>query len=94
MMTLALRLGKTLDELASSMSMSELQMWLEYDAISPIGDHRSDIHAALISSVVLNSQGVKATVADMLPIWSSDEQVEASNDDVSSFESFLSNLAQ
>ncbi|MFG0224924.1 DUF4035 domain-containing protein [Providencia stuartii] len=74
--------------------MSELQMWLEYDAISPIGDHRSDIHAALISSVVLNSQGVKATVADMLPIWNSDERVETSNDDTSGLELFLGNLAQ
>ncbi len=74
MMTLALRLGRTLKEIRETLSASELKMWIAYDRLSPIGDFRGDIQAAQISAAVLNSQGAKTTISDLQLKWGEAEE--------------------
>ncbi|ALB50166.1 DUF4035 domain-containing protein [Cronobacter sakazakii] len=77
-MTLALRLGRTLDELKQTLTARELRMWIEFDRINPIGDRRGDIQAAQISAAVLNSQGAKVSMDDVILQWNAPEQEESS----------------
>jgi hypothetical protein len=72
-MTLALRLGRTLHELRSTLTASELKMWIAYDRMSPIGDWRGDVQAAQISAAAFNAQGGKANMADLLLKWGEEE---------------------
>lgn len=58
------------------MPASELYLWLAYDQISPIGDERGDIHSAQVASAVLQSQGAKITLNDMLLQWKQTEKDE------------------
>jgi hypothetical protein len=82
MMAMALRMGRTLSELSRSMTASELQLWMEFDRISPIGDVRGDIQAAQVASAVFNSQGCKTTLQDVLLRWQQDEaEAEAEQGD-------------
>lgn len=69
MMTLALRLGKTLAELEQTMTARELYLWMAYDRKSPISDKRHDILAAQISTSVWQSHGAKVSISDMLINW-------------------------
>lgn len=73
-MTLALRMGKTLQGLCAEMTADELRMWLAYDKRSPIGDARGDIHAAQIVSAVYQSQGVKLPLQEALISWNRPEE--------------------
>lgn len=59
LMSLALRMGRTLSELRQNMTASELLMWIEYDRQSPVGDIRGDIQAAQLVSAIYGSQGQK-----------------------------------
>ncbi|WP_448309785.1 phage tail assembly protein T [Pantoea sp. PGP6] len=78
-MTLALRLGRTFHEIRETLSASELKMWIAYDRLSPIGDWRGDIQAAQVSTAILNAQGGKATISEMLLKWGEkDEEAEIS----------------
>ncbi len=77
-MTLALRLGRTLDELKQTLTARELRMWIEFDRINPISDRRGDIQAAQISAAVLNSQGAKVSMDDVILQWNAPEQEENS----------------
>lgn len=88
-MTLALRLGRTLHELKRTLTASELRMWIEFDRINPIGDRRGDIQAAQISAAVLNSQGAKVSMADLILQWRASEQ----EDDSAGLEGFFAALA-
>ncbi|MBD2786415.1 DUF4035 domain-containing protein [Xenorhabdus sp. DI] len=90
MMTLALRLGKTLSELQRDMSASELLLWLEYNRLSPLGDRRGDIQAAQIAAAVYQSQGGKFTLHDTLLNWG---EPETEPDSAPGLEAFLSNLS-
>ncbi|PLR48624.1 phage tail protein [Chimaeribacter arupi] len=78
-MTLALRLGRTLDELRQTLTVSELRMWIEYDRVSPISDRRGDIQAAQVATAVLNSQGAKVKMEDVLLQWREPEPAEESD---------------
>lgn len=89
-MTLALRLGKTVHELTQTITASELKMWIEFDRLSPIGDRRGDIQAALVASSVYRSQGGKATLDDMLLRWGLQPEED---DGGSGLEDFLEKLA-
>ncbi|EJD6408280.1 DUF4035 domain-containing protein [Providencia rettgeri] len=92
-MTLALRLGKTLAELTSSLDVSELRMWMAYDKMSPISDRRGDINTAMIASAVLNAAGAKVSVSELVPIWDQDaanEEAEGSDP----FEAWLSGMSE
>ncbi|WP_312838429.1 phage tail assembly protein T [Pantoea piersonii] len=86
-MSLALRLGRTLHEIRETLTASELKMWIAYDRLSPIGDWRGDIQAAQISTAVINAQGGKATIGEMMLQWSKQEEEE-----VSGFEEWMSGL--
>jgi hypothetical protein len=88
MLTLALRLGKTLSELQRELSASELMLWMAYDRDNPISDRRGDIHAAQIASAIYQSQGAKISLSDALLTWGNSD--EEKKDD---FENFFANLA-
>ncbi|POW57044.1 phage tail protein [Candidatus Pantoea alvi] len=88
-MTLALRLGRTLHELKSSLTASELRMWIEYDRLNPVSDRRGDIQAAQIATAILNSQGAKVKMEDVLLQWQEPDPVEES----SGLEDFFAALA-
>ena len=83
-MALALRLGRTLHELKQTLTASELRMWIEFDRINPISDRRGDIQAAQISAAVLNSQGAKVSMDDVILQWAATEQ-EENNDGLEGF---------
>ncbi|ERK18618.1 hypothetical protein L579_1942 [Pantoea sp. AS-PWVM4] len=87
-MSLALRLGRTLHELRETLTASELKMWLAYDRISPIGDWRGDIQAAQVVTAVLNAQGAKASISEMVLKWGQAEEEE----EISGLEEWMSGL--
>lgn len=72
-MALALRLGRTLQELMQSMSAVEFGLWQQFDRVSPIGDGRGDLQAAIVASTVANfagrslKEGASTKVADFMP---------------------------
>ncbi|WP_156565334.1 DUF4035 domain-containing protein [Metakosakonia massiliensis] len=86
-MSLALRMGRTLQELRQTITASELKMWIEFDRISPIGDWRQDVHAAQIAVATLNSQGGKYTIPDVILKWGEEEGA-----DPSELEEWISNI--
>ncbi|AKE95103.1 DUF4035 domain-containing protein [Cronobacter sakazakii] len=88
-MTLALRLGRTLHELKQTLTASELRMWIEFDRLNPISDRRGDIQAAQISAAVLNSQGARLSLDDLLLQWSATEP----NEESAELEGFFAALA-
>lgn len=90
-MTLALRLGRTVDELTQTLTASELKMWMAFDALSPIGDCRDDILAAMIASSTLNAQGAQVSVSDMMPMWSPEPNAER---EIDKLEAFFEGLAE
>lgn len=75
-MTLALRLGRTLHELKETLTASELRLWIEYDRLNPISDRRGDIQAAQVATAVLNSQGAKVKMEEVLLQWCEPDPVE------------------
>lgn len=83
-MTLALRLGKTLAELAghqAPMTARELIQWMAFDQLSPISDRRGDVHAAQIATAVYQSQGAKVDFEDVLIDWGGSDSTEGVEDD-------------
>lgn len=89
LMSLALRMGRTLGELQQSMTASEFMMWAEYDRISPVGDIRGDILVAQVVSSVYGSQGVKVPIEDAMISWAGDA-VESDADPFDALEIALS----
>lgn len=84
-MTLALRMGKTLQGLCAEMTADELRMWLEYNRRSPIGDARGDIQTAQIVSALYQSQGVKMPLEDALLRWHGSEEEEEGPGELETF---------
>lgn len=84
-MTLALRMGKTLQGLCAEMTANELRMWLEYDRRSPIGDARADIQTAQIVSAVYQAQGTKMPLQDAVLTWNRAEEDEDTPGSVEQF---------
>lgn len=83
-MTLALRLGKTLAELAghhAPITARELILWMAYDQLSPLSDRRGDVHAAQIATAVYQSQGAKVDFEDVLIDWGGSDTTEGVEDD-------------
>ncbi|MDH0640152.1 DUF4035 domain-containing protein [Pseudomonas sp. GD03860] len=70
MLTLALRLGMTLQDLRERMSAEELFLWMAYNEESPLSDARGDIQASIIAASTLQAQGAKVTPMDLMPKWS------------------------
>ncbi|RDL24176.1 DUF4035 domain-containing protein [Pseudomonas jessenii] len=69
MLTLALRLGMTLQDLRSRMSAEELFLWMAYNQESPLSDARGDIQASIIAASVFQAQGAKVSAVDLMPKW-------------------------
>ena len=69
LMTLALRLGKTLQQICNQLSAEELFLWQAFDRESPIGDQRADVLAAIGAAASFQAQGAKVTALDLLPTW-------------------------
>ncbi len=90
MLTLALRLGKTLSALQRELSASELMLWMAYDRENPLSDRRGDIQAAQIASAVYQSQGAKIGLNDALLKWGNTNEKAATAEDL---ENFFTNLA-
>lgn len=68
---LALGLGKTIGEIEATMGASELDDWLRYWQAEPWGTTRDNLHAALITSTLINvmgggSKGRAASIGDFM----------------------------
>lgn len=68
-MALALRLGKTLDEIRA-MPAEDYLLFRAYDRLSPISDARAEFMQAQTAAAVFQAQGVKLSASDLLPDWS------------------------
>lgn len=51
---LALRLGKTVEQLLDEISSKELTQWFAYFSIEPFDEQRGDIRSAIIAATVAN----------------------------------------
>lgn len=51
-----MRLGRTVAELMRTMSAHELNEWLAFDRISPIGDERADLLMGIQTATMVNMQ--------------------------------------
>lgn len=58
-MSLALRLGRTLEELGETMSSAEFGMWLELYKIAPWDDVRGDLQAGIVAATIVNAAGMR-----------------------------------
>ncbi|HDT5773553.1 TPA: DUF4035 domain-containing protein [Morganella morganii subsp. morganii] len=90
LMTLALRMGRTVDELTRTMSAGELTMWIAFDRLSPIGDIRSDIQTAHIVSSLYGAQGGKLSLNDAMLQWGKTDSGEAGD----GLEGFLKSVSE
>lgn len=93
MLTLALRLGMTLQELRERMSAEELLLWMAYNRDSPIGDVRGDIQASIVAAAAFQAQGAKVCAIDLMPVWRADaepvDEVEEAEQGEQLFKTFL-----
>lgn len=91
MLTLALRLGMTLQDLKQSMSAEELFLWQAYNEESPLSDARGDIQAAIVAASALQAQGAKVTPMDLLPQWKTEKPAveQSSEEGEDLFKAFL-----
>jgi hypothetical protein len=70
-MTLALKLGRTLEELGRTMSSQEFSLWLAMYKFDQWGELRGDERAGLIASTVANFAGM-TRAAGAAPLSPSD----------------------
>ena len=94
LLTLALRLGKTLQEICNQLSADELFLWQAYDRKSPLSDQRADVLAAITAAASFQAQGAKVTALDLLPTWTAEPQeVDELGDGEEMLRKFLSDRA-
>lgn len=91
LMALALRMGRTLAELRHTMTASEIQIWAEYDRISPVGDVRGDIHNAQLVSAIYGAQGVKVPIDEAVIQWAGEVSDNDNQDPFEALEKALLN---
>ena len=90
-MELALRLGRTLTELEQTLPVRELNLWIAFDRLSPIGDARHDYLAAQVASIILKSKGIDADISRTLIQWGAPpEPEEMSEEAVDAFFNIMS----
>ena len=94
MLTLALRLGMTLQDLRSRMSAEELSLWIAYNQEYPLSDTRGDIQASIIAASVFQAQGAKVSAVDLLPKWKEEpekviDEAAQAEEGVELFKAFL-----
>jgi hypothetical protein len=80
-MKLALRLGRTLEELCRTMSSAEFSLWVALYEESPWDDTRADLHAGIIASTIANYAGKvrkdgTAKPSDFMPFLPREEDEE------------------
>lgn len=69
MYRLALALGRTLSEIETTMTSSELSGWQEYYAIEPFGQWRDNYHSAQLCALLYNvnrGKGQPVAAADYM----------------------------
>ena len=74
LLVLALRLGKTVQEICNQLSAEELFLWQAFDRESPLGDQRADVLAAITAAASFQAQGAKISALDLLPSWRAEPQ--------------------
>lgn len=90
-MRLALKLGKTLQELYESMSAYEFSLWAAEYARNPWGEERDDYRAGVIASAVVNisgkmiKRGSETKPKDFMPFQKQPEDEEFVNVDPAVF---------
>jgi hypothetical protein len=95
-MQLALRLGRTLDELGRTMSAREFALWLALYRRAPWDDTRADLGFAIVSATIANYAGKvrakeakPAAPADFMPFARDPEpEVEEEPDVFTHFSQF------
>jgi hypothetical protein len=82
-MMLALKMGRTLEELCSSMSSQEFSLWLDMYSDDQWGEARDDLRAGIIASTIANYAGKMrsehaqpAQPSDFMPSLAKDEVIE------------------
>ena len=82
-MHLAMRLGRTLDELAHSMTAQEFGLWLALYERDPWDESRADIRAGIVAATVANYAGMMrkqgaspALPRDFMPFNQSQDEPE------------------
>ena len=94
LLTLALRLGKTLQEICNQLSAEELFLWQAYDRESPLSDQRADVLAAITAAASFQARGAKVSALDLLPKWRTEPQeVDEQDDGEEILRKFLSDRA-
>ena len=58
-MSLALAMGRTLQELGESMTADEFGLWLALYRVDPWGEQRADLRAGIVASTVANYAGMQ-----------------------------------
>ena len=61
-------MGRTVEELLTTISASELMQWMAYDRLSPMGDDRGDFQAGIVASTMANCHGAKLAPKDFMPL--------------------------
>ena len=91
-MTLALKLGRTLEELGSSMSSEEFSLWLEMYQVDLWGELRAYERAGVVASTVANYAGMMrsksaepAKPSDFMPLMGNAPEEETEPDPVAYF---------
>ena len=94
LLSLALRLGKTLQEICNQLSAEELFLWQAYDRESPLSDQRADVLAAITAAASFQAQGAKVSALDLLPKWRPElQEVDEQDDGEEMLRKFLSDRA-
>ncbi len=57
-MSLALAMGRTLQELGDAMTAEEFGLWLALYRIDPWGEQRADLRAGIVASTIANYAGM------------------------------------
>lgn len=96
-MKLALRLGRTLEELGRTMSAQEFGLWLELYQQDPFDETRSDLQIGIIAATIANYAGKvrsdqvpPATPLDFMPCQSANAAPAAEDepDPIAHFKQF------
>jgi len=80
---LALKLGKTVEELENTMTFQEYQEWQEYISINPFDEDITELQLAMIG--LLNSNSKHAKVSDFMISNKKQKPQKITNSQVHSF---------
>lgn len=90
-MSLALALGRTLEELSETMSAQEFGLWLAYYKRNPWGEERADLRAAITTAAIANyagkslKDGTSVSPAEFMPFLEKEDEPTDSPDPFAHF---------